>query len=58
MKRERERVTQVGLIIGAGAAKTGWFRMSLGGVDEEEEEELREAKTQGRNVGFLMRECT
>lgn len=47
----------MGLIIGAGAAKTGWFRMSLGGVDGEEEE-LREAKTQGRNVGLLMRECT
>lgn len=53
---ERERDTQVGLIIGAGAAKTGWFRMSLGGEDDEDEE-LKEAETQGRNVGLLVREC-
>lgn len=30
--------------------------MSLGGEDEEDEE-LKEAETQGRNVGLLVREC-
>ena len=40
-------------MIGAGAAKTGWFRMSLGG-EGEEEEGLNEATTQGRNVGLVV----
>lgn len=40
-------------MIGAGAAKTGWFRMSLGG-EGDEEEGLKEATTQGRNVGLVV----
>lgn len=37
----------MGVIIGAGAAKTGLFWM------REEGEEVRAAKTKGRNVGLL-----
>lgn len=50
-QRERERRTgQVGVMIGAGAAKTGLFWMRGGG---EGEEELSLAKTEGRSVAFL-----
>lgn len=45
-------------MIGAGAAKTGWFLIRLGIEDEDEDEdeetgeELRVAKTEGPNVGL------
>lgn len=41
----------MGVMIGAGAAKTGWFLMRLG-IEEfpEEGEEESFAKTEGRNV--------
>lgn len=50
--RSREKCTQVGVMMGAGAAKTGLFWMREGG----EGEELSLAKTDGRNVVFLIRE--
>jgi hypothetical protein len=48
-ERERKRGTQVGVMMGAGAAKTGLFWMREGGDGEE----LSLANTQGRNVAFL-----
>lgn len=50
-ERERERVTQVGVMMGAGAAKTGLFWISEGG--EGEGGYLSLAKTEGRNAAFL-----
>lgn len=50
--RSREKCTQVGVMMGAGAAKTGLFWMREGG----EGEELSLAKTDERNVVFLIRE--
>ena len=47
-------VTQVGLMIGVGAAKTGLFWIS-GGTEEEEDGDgglLSRAKTAGRNVAL------
>lgn len=52
MAIERERYTQVGVMMGAGAAKTGLFWMREGG----DAEELSLANTQGRNVAFLLTE--
>ena len=46
---EREICTQVGVMMGAGAAKTGLFWMREGG----EGEELSLANMEGRNVAFL-----
>lgn len=53
-KIKREIYTQLeGVSTGIGAAKTGWFRMRVGG---EEEEELRLATTEGRNVALRREE--
>lgn len=49
---EGERGTQEGVMIGAGAAKTGLFWMREGGGGGEAEE-LTRANTEGRNVAFL-----
>ena len=58
--------TQVGLIMGAGAAKTGWLRMSLGGVElllslakqvetvEEDEDGFTEDGTMKRGVNVVV----
>lgn len=43
--------TQVGVMIGAGAAKTGLFWMSFGG-----EGELRRAEMEGRNADLVWRD--
>ena len=50
-KRERENGTQVGVMIGAGAANTGLFWMRLGGAGEAGE--LRRADMEGRNVALF-----
>lgn len=41
--------------MGEGAAKTGWFLMSLGG--EEEEKELRTAEAEGEEL-LSLQVCT
>lgn len=52
-ERERELRTQVGVIRGVGAAKTGLFWIRLGIEEEEEEEGLSLAK--GRKEEDLFR---
>jgi hypothetical protein len=49
---EGERGTQEGVMMGAGAAKTGLFWMREGGGGEAAEE-LTLAETEGRNVACL-----
>ena len=51
-ERERESTQLEGVSKGVGAAKTGWFRMRVGG----EGEELRLATMEGRNVALRREE--